>query len=287
MTAYLLSLNPEASVADQWDFGLLKDILESIGCEFKPVDKLPKTDKTVVAVPARHHAGLEEKLVKEFKSVDNLVLFLLGDEEAELDIESLGVDPQKTWVQNPHPGKHDAYNKLGTGYPPHMAQHLPSEIPDKDLDLFFSGQLTHKRRLEMWDNLQEFETRGGTCYLNATTGFTRGVSPKDFYNYLVRAKLAPAPSGAVIPDSFRLFEALECMCVVVADDQNSQGTIKNYWNWLFETETPFYKINNTDEWVSRFNMALDEYPANLHKQTAWWIKYKRDLAQRVKELLNG
>lgn len=283
MNAYLLSLNPEANISDQWDFGFLKDFLEENEFKISNVDKLPKKDKAIVVIPARHHAGKEYEVWNELMKIKHVVLFLMGDEEADFNVEMIVHDSIHIWVQNPHIGLHDEYNKLGTGYPQHMKQYL--EYKDKDLDIFFAGQITHQRRIDLFKVLREWEAERPQHKTKRvfTEGFTRGESHKDYYNDMLRSRIAPCPSGAVVPDSFRLFEALECMSIPIADERTPDGKILQYWDWLFSGITPFPHITDWDRMFGLVDDLLDDYPRNLHQITAWYIKYKRDFKYKVLE----
>lgn len=287
--AYILALNKDAHLTEQWDYGILKDLLEGNlwkpnnwqDFDIKEVDYLPKCDTALVAIAARHHAGYEETINDELSKIDNVVLFLMGDEEADFDVEKLRKDNIHVWVQNPHIGIHDDYNKIGTGYPQHIHSNLPDSL-DKEISIFFAGQITHDRRTELIDALDTVEL---TQRIIKTEGFTQGMKPKEYYKYLSSADFAPCPSGAVIPDSFRLFEALECMAIPIADNKTPDGEVLSYWDWLFNEITPFPTVSN---WF-----ALDEIIENteditafMHKQTAWWIKWKRNFAYKVMEQLN-
>lgn len=291
MNAYLFSLNPDASAVAQWDFGFLREFLTGElwktpdwqGFEISLYDRLPKDDRAIVVIPARHNAGHIDAINRQLGHIDHVVLFLLGDEEADFPVEQLKHPSIHIWVQNAHPGRHDAYHKLGCGYPPQSQEILPKLTPDKTVDVFFSGQNTHSRRSQMFNALARIENTDVT----ATDGFTRGLPAREYYERMVAAKIAPAPSGAVIPDSFRLFEALESMTFAIADDENSDGTITHYWDWLFGEPTPFYKITNWYNLPGYVENALAGYPANVHKQTAWWINYKRNFAYKVMEQLNA
>ena len=105
MIAYLLSLNKEADIAKQWDFGLLKDTLQDIGAEMQSCVSLPKAERGIVVLPARHHKTIESKVNKELQKLDHVVLFLMGDEEADFDISKIQHKSIHIWVQNPHIGK--------------------------------------------------------------------------------------------------------------------------------------------------------------------------------------
>lgn len=296
--AFLLSLNPAASVVKQWDYGFLKDFLEGDmwrppgweGFDISACDRLVKAGRALVAIPARHHKEMEREINAELNKIGRVVLFLLGDEEADFDADLIDHPNIAVWVQNPHPGKHDAFHRLGTGYPPHMRDCLPiSGLPQKNNDLFFSGQLTHKRRHEMWDVLVYYqqENPGRRLLLNRTRGFTQGMNPNEYYQAMTGAKIAPCPSGAVIPDSFRLFEALQCMAVPIADETNPAGDISLYWDWLFGCPVPFPKLTEWDRLYGLIDETLDGYPSINHRITAWWINYKRDFAYKVMGQLNA
>lgn len=282
--AYLLSLNPEANIADQWDYGFLKDFLDDNNFEIEQVISIPKGDKAIVVIPARHHKGLESKVNEQLGNLNKAILFCMGDEEADLEIEKIELPPEQIWIQNPHMGRHDKYNKLGTGHPQHMKQYLHE--PSKSLNVFFAGQITHKRREELADVLIYYEQERGNTKLVRTRGFTQGETPQEYYADMLSAKVAPCPSGAVIPDSFRLFEALECMAIPIADEVSPTEKLSGYWDWLFGQEAPFPKLTEWDRLYGLADELLADYPRNIHQITAWYIKYKRDFKNKVMELLD-
>lgn len=296
INAYFLSLNKSANALDQWDSGFVCDFLEGNvwqppnweGFKITETDRLIKTDRAVVVLPARHHAGLETEINEQLQRIDNVVLFLLGDEEADFNVDAIEHPSIHIWVQNPHPGKHDKYYKLGTGYPPQLKQIVPKfKSVDKSVDMFFSGQITHQRREDMLANLIEWQAQGNTADITATQGFTKGLNHEQYYQRMCRAKIAPAPTGAVIPDSFRLYEALECMCYVLADERDPHGKIDGYWEWLFGEEPPFTLVKEWDNLVGRSYEVLKDWDNLIHQQTAWYIKHKRNFAIKVMEQLNG
>ena len=284
MKAYALSFN-ESSILDQWDSGFLLDMLEQMGIKPIPVKRLEKAENAIVIIPARHHKGMEKEIQKELDKITNCVFFAMGDEEAEFDVHKIKAN--HIWVQNPHPEKHDKYNRIGTGYPPQSQEILPKMKYEKDINVYFSGQITHKRRTEMIDNMIEYELSDKNIIINQTKGFTQGVSHNQYYNEMSRAKVVPCPSGAVIPDSFRLFEALESMAVPLADEVNPSGTITEYWDWLFGESVPFPTYKESDRLVGLTCETLDDWNRIVQKQTCWWILQKRNFKIKISEQLNG
>jgi hypothetical protein len=287
INAYLLSLNPEANIADQWDFGLVSDLLS--GQLWRPPDfpvfniqnvaKLPDDNTAVVVIPARHHAYFEEAMNKELAHLKHVVFFALGDEDGEFKVEHIKHPSIKIWVQNPIPERHAAYRKLGCGCPPHMRQYIPKEAPTKNLDWAFSGQITHTRRYQMIDQLERLKQAGSNGGLNPTEGFTQGLGHKAYYELLAEAKIAPCPSGPLNCDSFRLFEALELGCIPIADNTTGNGKFwHGYWEWLFGSTVPFPTITDYDSLPAYIADLLSKYPANANRISAWWLQQKRKLA---------
>jgi hypothetical protein len=291
MKAYILSLNKDAHLTDQWDYGMLKDLLEGRmwqtpdweNFEIEQTEYLTIQDRAIVAIAARHHAGYEDQINEELDKIGNCVLFLMGDEEADFDVEKIRKNNMHVWIQNPHMGKHDNYDRIGTGYPQHIHSNLPDKV-EKDIDIFFAGQITHNRRTELVDALENVDM---TKRVIKTEGFTQGMKPKEYYRYLASANFAPCPSGAVIPDSFRLFEALECMAIPIADQKTPGGDKLEYWDWLFKSITPFPKLDNWYVLESAIAGQTDNPKHYINIQTEWWIKWKRNFVYKVMEQLHA
>ena len=284
MFVYNLITKSGADYTNQWDYGFLSDVLLDNNAEIITVEKLEPTDRAMVLIPARHFAGQEDWLKKELAKIQTLTLVCGGDEEAELDISKLGLPLEALLIQNAHPIKHDKYNKLVTGYPKHFKQYRPKELPEKDLDVFFSGQITHIRRQAMYDVLLPREQN--SWLINGTSGFTQGFNHSEYYGYMFRAKVAPCPSGAVVPDSFRAFEALECFAVPLLDDVNPSGSINGgYWDWLLG-ENPLPKYKEPAEVPTKINEILADWGRISQECIAWYIRYKDDIKGRIYEQYN-
>jgi hypothetical protein len=289
---YLLSLNPEANIEKQWDYGLLKDFfngdlwkINGVEFEVQQVKIIPKSvEPTIVVIPARHHKDMEHLVNLELAKCKKVILFLMGDEEADFNADLINHPNIDIWVQNPHYDKHDKYNKLGTGYPQHLKNNIP-EYKNKTTQIFFSGQVTHERREELVRVLEAMQ-EDYSIGLNETYGFTQGYEPKEYYIRMADAGVSPCPSGAVIPDSFRLFEALEMMSIPIADTKTPNGKVTPYWDWLFGEIVPFYCVDDFDRLVPLINEINQDYCNIIHKITCWWINWKREFAYKIMRQLN-
>ena len=281
INAYLYSHDGQDYANDKWDYGLLKEIFDKYSVEQIKVNSLPNTDRAFVVVPGPQNLGHEEDIYKELQKIGRLVLFIMGDEESRFDISKISHPNADIWIQYPHK-KHKKYNKLPLGAPQHLKNSVP-EYTDKKYDVYFGGQITHSRRQQLSDAMK---TLSNTLF-KPTKGFAQGDHPKDYYANLASAKIAPSPSGAVVIESFRFYEALEMLCLPIVDSVDPQGNVIKYYDFVFEGATPIKLIKN---WHSLRNIVpelLNNYPQNMHDAVCWWIKYKRDLGIRIMRQINA
>ena len=281
VNAYLYSFSKEDCAADKWDYGLLKEVFDRYEVDQIKVDSIPKVDRGFVVVPGPQNIGHEEDVNTQIQNISRLVLFITGDEEGKFDITKINHPNAQVWIQYPHE-KHKDYNKLPIGVPQHLKKLAP-QYPSKDNDLYFGGQITHSRRKQLAKVMPTLPN----ALFRPTAGFAQGDKPVDYYRILASAKIAPAPSGAVVIDSFRFFEAIEMLCMPIADRVDPEGKSIDFYEDIFGKNLPFEHVSNWSELPKLTNKLLDEYPNNMHRVVAWWIKYKRDLGIKIMRQINA
>jgi len=281
INAYLYSFDEKDCASDKWDYGLLKEIFDKYNIEQIKVNSLPDVDRAFVVVPGPQNLGHEEDINKELQKIKRLVLFITGDEEGKFDIAKINHPNADIWIRHPHK-KHKKYYKLPLGTPQHLKNFVP-QYTDKKYDLYFGGQITHSRRKQLSDAMQTLSN----AVFKPTEGFAQGDHPKDYYANLTSARIAPSPSGAVVIESFRFYEALEMLSLPIIDVVDPQGNVINYYDFIFEGKIPIKSIKN---WHSLTNVVpelLNNYPQNMHDAVCWWIKYKRDLGIKIMRQINA
>jgi hypothetical protein len=281
INAYLYSVKQEDCAADKWDYGLLKEIFDKNNIEQTKVVELPNTKKAFVVIPGPQNIGHEQKINEELKKIKKVVLFITGDEEGIFNINAINHNNIDIWIQYPHE-KHKKYNKLPVGVPQHLKQNLP-EYTDKQYDVYFGGQITHVRRAQLSEIMP---TLKNSLY-KPTNGFSQGDTPKEYYKNLISAKICPAPAGAVVIDTFRFYEILEMLSIPIADNKNSKNVYTDFYKQLFEEDMPIKTVLDWYELGGIIPKLLEEYPNNMHKAVAWWIKYKRDLSIKIMGQINA
>lgn len=277
-----------------WDMGMLDDLfsreLWSPVCGHSFVHRigfseLPGADGAVVVLPARRQIDVAERLNADIAKLKWVVLIIMGDEESSFPVSTLQHPNMKLWLMTPIPGQ-KADRFLIHGYPPDTRKMLPkfkAEAMAKDLQWFFSGQVTHERRRKCVEQLRHREEG----YLNSTAGFTQGLDHETYYRHMAMAKIVPCPSGPVTPDSFRVAEALEAGALPLADRRTpSPDYPTNYWENVFGTEPPFVLVDQWDSMAGHLRDQAEFWPANANRISGWWQGYKRKMAYNMEDDIN-
>jgi hypothetical protein len=261
--------NNEGMYLGWWDFTLAEEILKDLPQHEGMVD----VEGAVVVLPARSLAGKEEQVNQDLQKLKWVVLLVLGDEENAFDVDKIVHNNMKVWIQTPRTTTE--YSKFPLGPAPIKK----GELPNKDLDYFFAGQITHSRRQEMAQELQKMT--GGTFI--PTKGFTQGLPLEEYHKEMSRAKVVPCPSGPETVETFRFYEALELGCIPIADTQTPQANWTGYWDWLFEDKILFSQISNWSSLPSYVDELKSKYPQLNNRIQSWWMRYKKSLKKRIYE----
>ena len=281
INAYLYSFKQEDCAADKWDYGLLKQFFNKNNIKPDRVTTLPNTDRAFVVIPGPQNIDYEDQISEELSKISRVVLFITGDESATFKIDKIKHDNIEIWIQYPH-RKHSQYNKLALGVPQHLSNNLP-QYQDKSCDVFFSGQITHQRRQELATVMPEIPN----SFYNPTTGFAEGLSPKRYYDKMFLSKIVPCPSGAMVIDSFRFYEAIEMLCLPIGDKLDSKMQRTDFFNFLFQGEHSIKTVENWQNLPDLLPELLNNYTFEMHQVVCWWIKYKRDLFNELMRQVNA
>jgi hypothetical protein len=278
--AYLYSVKEKDCAADKWDYGLIKEIFNKNKIEQIKVTELPSVERAFVVVPGPQNIDYEEHISYELDKIDRVVLFITGDEEGIFDVKSIKHKNIDIWIQYPH-AKHEKYNKLPLGVPQHLKNNIP-KYDKKTYDVYFGGQITHVRRQQLSEVMPKLKN----SLYKPTDGFAKGDNPKEYYNNLLSSKVCPAPSGAVVIDSFRFYEALEMLSLPIADLRDSKNLITNFYYKMFEI-MPIESVTDWYQLSGILEKILKDYPNNMHEAVSWWIKCKRDLSIKIMRQINA
>lgn len=227
----------------------------------------------VIVIPARQNKDYYAEINQYIATMDKVLLILSGDEESSFPVEKIKHPLIKIWSMTPQIGREypNVDRFYGSGLTPH-SELLPHELPDKNINFFFSGQVNNDRRIQAVKKLSKINGK-----LVKTPGFGQGLGKEEYINNMAAAKVVPCPGGTCTPDTFRVYEALEAMAIPIVDVFSSRNKQPGYWNLIFGDNLPFPL---TDHWTDADNLVQyysDTYNQHINKIFAWWLIYKRNL----------
>lgn len=247
---------------DFWDQTLLKDILaELVGKE---------TDRKIIVVPGANKTVEEVNLY--ISKIPQVLVIVTSDEGNTFPTEQLVHPDMKLYVQYPQMPKHfHADRLLPIGYTPKTRAVLKKAgMSAKSVDWFFSGQINHPSRKELFDKLEDMS--GGR--LVGTEGFAQGLDQKEYIQQMARTKVVPCPGGPLSPDSFRLYEALEAGAIPIPDKPE-------FWRMMFG-EVPFLTVENWRDIDKHINHYKDRFDV-ANQCHAWWLRQKRQMLHNLED----
>lgn len=204
------------------------------------------------------------------------LVIITSDEEGLCPFWQIDLPNLSVWKQSPradlawYPDR-----TLPLGWTPGTVERN-EERPVKDLDWVFAGQqgFGNRRRDAA---LRALSRWGGDGRLLITEGFAQGMDRDEYTALMRRARVVPCPSGPQIPDTFRLYEALESGAVPIADATCPRGDF-GYWQRAFgRVEFPI-----VEDW-STVGFVINEWrtTGKRARVLAWWEQAKRDWAWRL------
>ena len=143
-----------------------------------------------------------------------------------------------------------------------------SSVPfnEREFDYSFSGTFNGNGREKLHQQLDVRRNDGRKKFWAFTQSWGKGLSMDDYSKLLSQTKIALCPSGYVSKESFRIFEAARCGCVLIVDDVPTDmwyydgfpGIIVKDWSdlsaierLLSDTEMMQHIGNKTVEWYDR------------------------------------
>ena len=282
-----LSYQDIADPRGYWDQGIVEDLFSdwlwkpNAGHQYRHRIgfKGERMDGAVVVLPGQFHRLDIPKLNSDLSDLRWVILIVTSDEASLFPWRQVVHPNMSVWVQMPR-DRSDDFIPLPIGYPPNtLVERVPVEpVPTKTQDWFFCGQMTHSRRSGCVEQLEKLD--GGT--LVTTDGFnaqSKGLPRDEYLKQMVAAKIAPCPAGMTTPDSFRVFEALQCGTIPIVDVR--AGELEDYplgyWEKALDGGAPFPQIDDWETLPRVIDELLADWPFNANVIGSWWLWYKRRL----------
>ena len=102
------------------------------------------------------------------------------------------------------------------------------------------------------------------------------ISVEDMSKILSLTEFLPCPNGFVHPETYRLYEALECGCIPIVENAYK------YYERLFPGN-PFVKV---DKWIEAVPImkgwSKEQISSKRNECINWWNKYKIEMQEFIK-----
>ena len=152
-----------------------------------------------------------------------------------------------------------------------------NEISERKYKWAFIGTPHKSSRHDLLFQLSDIEP----SFSHKTEEFNKKIIEADkMSSILSSTEFVPSPNGFVHPETYRVYEALECGCIPIVENAYK------YYDRLFPGN-PFLKV---DKWIEAKHVIMEwgnEQTKQKRKECkTWWNKYKRRWQEFIKNKVN-
>lgn len=253
--------------SDKWIF----EILEEVKFEIIENENSLKKEDTLIIVDS--NIEVKDELYSKIKLICNKIFLIhLGDEAGIHDFSSIYDKFNFVW-RTFCTNKYFDNKKISCfplGYK--SGTHFKNNINERKYKWAFIGTPHKSSRHDLLYQLSNIEP----FFSHKTIKFNNKIINVDHMSeVLTSTEFIPCPYGFVHPETYRLYEALECGCIPIVENAYK------YYDRLLPNN-PFLKI---DKWVEAKSLIQKMKREEIkHKQIEckmWWKKYKSYLQKSV------
>ena len=252
--------------SDKWIYEILKKTKYTI---IKNENELESGDTLIII-----DSSIENKIkqYEKFKLIcSNIFLFHLGDESGMLDFSPVYKNCNYVWrtfCSNKY-FTNEKIKCIPIGYKSGITDKL---VQKRNYKWAFIGTPHKSSRhdlLHQFSHIKEF-------YTYKTQKFNvKPISVEEMNKILSSTDFIPCPNGFVHPETYRLYEALECGCIPIVENAYK------YYDRLFPGN-PFIKIDKWKDAVPMIqNWNTEQINTKRKECITWWNKYKSEIQEFV------
>lgn len=252
-----------------WDSGLIHSIIDN-NPKFNEVNSKdnPVFDEVIVLVGKTDKYRLREYLSKTQKAL----VILMSDEDSAFDYEFCVAPHVKFWTQYHYRNKERIKKRIPLGVPSRFKDYKVKSL-DRKYSVSFVGQVQNEHRQQCVEVIKQIPN----SFIHIASGFggVDGLEYQDYLDILCQSEVVVCPSGSMCTDSFRVYEAIECGALPIADANSPRDYIDfNYWK-----ECNF-NVPSLQSWKTLPDLLNPMYIKEQSEITQnWWSHYKQILKQ--------
>ena len=257
--------------SDKWIYEILKKIKYNI---IENETNLEKEDTLIIV-----DSSVEKKveLYTKLKLICSKIFLLhLGDESGEYDLSTVYENCNHIW-RTFCSNKYFENNKvkcIPIGYKSGVSN---KQKNNRKYKWAFTGTPHKSSRHDLlfqFSNIKPF-------FCHKTEKFDRkNISVDEMSEVLSSTEFIPCPYGFFHPDSYRVYEALECGCIPIVENAYQ------YYDRLYPNN-PFIKINKwKDVKPTLQGWDKEQIKKKSEECILWWNKQKSDIQDFIKNKIN-
>lgn len=263
MTIIWLSVKDGTPPRGYWDQRLLEEMF--VDCNHIETSHIWQVDEAIVVIPGAYQGDYIDEINTQLSKVKILTVMITSDEENKFPIDELKHPNMRVYADYYNP----KYTSEITWLPIGPANVFPLGLQAKTRDFVFMGQVNSPDRIAYVEQLKK-RTDG---FMLLTAGFAQGDTPEDYYKALCSAKVVPSPAGAVCPDAFRTYEAINAGAVPIPSNSEWHEKVFGY--------VPFPVVDDYANVNGYIDDAIAAYPVLNNDVQIWWLQYKRNLKEEL------
>ena len=262
--------------SDKWIFFLLKKVNPTI---IKNLSELKEGDKLIII-----DSSIERKI--NFYSKLNILcskiyLFHLGDEVGLPSIKNVYDLCNYSWRIFCTNQYFDSKNVtcIPLGYKSGVNEIKKANVQDRKYKWAFTGTVHKSSRHDLLYQLQKIQP----YFIHKTEKFAekKSLDPINMSKILSDSQFIPCPNGVVHPETYRIYEALECGCIPIVEKTY------NYYDRLF-SDNPLIKIS---KWIEAkeiiHNLSENDIEKKQEECREWWSKIKEEIQNNIFEKISN
>ncbi len=259
--------------SDKWIYEVLNKI------KFESIQNEKNLNNEDVLIIIDSNVEKKSELYIKLKLIcSKIYLIHLGDESGGQDLSKI-YDMfnfvWRTFCSNRY-FENKNVNCLPLGYK--SGTFLKKKTTDRKYKWTFIGTPHKSSRHDMLFQLSNI----APAFLHKTNKFNEKIIEVDKMSEILSStEFVPCPNGFVHPETYRLYEALECGCIPIVENAYK------YYDRLFP-KNPFLKINKWMELKHVINeWKSDQIKKRRKECETWWLQYKIKLQNSMKNKIDS
>jgi len=259
--------------SDEWINFILKRI------KFKVIEKTEELENGDIVIIVDSSVEKKSELYTKLRLICSKVFLIhLGDEGGSFNLTSIYDNCDFIWrafCSNKY-FNNDKVNCLPIGYKSGVK--LKNSSSKRIYKWAFIGTPHKSSRHDLMFQFSGIKP----FYSHKTKSFNEKIIEVNEMSEILSSTIfIPCPNGFVHPETYRLYEALECECIPIVENSYK------YYDRLFPGN-PFLKI---DKWIEAKSIISkwdnDQVKNKQEECKIWWKNYKITLQENIKEKIES